>query len=90
MKFLDDKKQIPDWILSHLRKYGNCCCGREIVKKIGRERIIEILKDEGYSCVLRIVYENKYKVKRKRKYPVDAYYILEIECAVTSYFIWEI
>lgn len=88
MKFSDDSKTIPMWILHHLRKYGNCCCGREIVKEIGKEKIIHLLKDEGYPCILRIVYDNEvYKPKRKVKYPRDAYYILEIECEIKSYFI---
>lgn len=87
MKFSDEKRRIPEWILYHLRKYGNCCCGREIVKKIGREKIIEVLKQEGYSCVLRIVSDNKYIDEHRRKYPINAYYILEIESVIKSYFI---
>lgn len=87
MKFFEQKQEIPDWILRHLRRYGNCCCGREIVKKIGKENIIEVLRQEGYPCILKIVYDNKYKHKRKVKYPRDAYYILEIECVVKSYFV---
>lgn len=87
MKFSKEENKIPDWILHHLRKFGNCCCGREIVKKIGREEIIEVLKKEGYPCVLRIIYDNTHNYKRKVKYPLDAYYILEIECVVKSYFI---
>lgn len=88
MGFSEEKIVIPDWILHHLRKYGNCCCGREIVKKIGRDKILRILKQQGFPCILRIVYDNKtYKPKKKVKYPLDAYYILEIECIVKSYFI---
>ena len=88
MDFQEENTEIPDWILRHLRKFGNCCCGREIVKKIGKEKIIEILKRQGYPCVLKIVYENKYlKRRRKVKYPLDAYYILEKEFVVKSYFI---
>lgn len=87
MKFSKENSKIPDWILHHLRKYGNCCCGRDIVKKIGREKIIEVLKREGYPCILKIIYENKNRYKRRVKYPLDAYYILEIECLVKSYYI---
>lgn len=79
--------QIPEWILQHLNKYGNCCCGREIVKKFGRENILKVLKNEGYSCVLKIVRENNYPCIRGIKYPKDAYYILEIECEIKRYFI---
>lgn len=87
MKFSKKKTEIPDWILNHLRKYGNCCCGREIVKKYGKSKIIKLLKEEGYPCVLRIVYENRYKHSKRLKYPIDAYYILEIECVVNSYYL---
>ena len=88
MKFSDEKNKIPEWILHHLRKYGNCCCGREIVKKIGREKIMDLLKEEGYPCILKIVCDNKYNymVERKRKYPINAYYILEIETVVKTYY----
>lgn len=84
MKFSDDI-QIPEWILQHLRRYGNCCCGREIVKRIGKERIIEVLKVHGFDCELKIVYEDNYHVKRKTKYPVFAYYILEVETKIITY-----
>lgn len=87
MEFSDEKRKIPEWILHHLRKYGNCCCGREIVKKLGREGIISILKQEGYSCILRVISDNKYIDERRRKYPIHAYYILEIESVIKSYFI---
>lgn len=84
MKFSDDI-QIPEWILQHLRRYGNCCCGREIVKRIGKERIIDVLKLYGFECVLKIIYEDNYRVKRKTKYPVFAYYILEVETKMITY-----
>jgi len=88
MNFSDERIVIPEWILHHLRKYGNCCCGREIVKKIGKDEILQLLKQLGFPCILRIVYDNKfYKPKRKVKYPLNACYILEIECVVNSYFI---
>ena len=87
MKF-SKKTEIPDWILCHLRKFGNCCCGREIVKQIGKDEFLELLKEKGYPCILRIVYDTKYRrYIRKVKYPVDAYYILEIECVVKNYYV---
>lgn len=90
MKFQEENTEIPDWILRHLRRFGNCCCGRDIVKKYGKDEFLELLRKEGYPCILKIVYENKYKMHGRRvKYPVDAYYILEIECVVKSYFICE-
>ena len=88
MKFSGVDSEIPEWIFRHLRLYGNCCCGRDIVKKIGKEEIINILKDKGYNCILRIVPDDKFHPpKRRTKYPVNAYYILEIECIVRRYYI---
>ena len=88
MNFSDGSITIPNWIIHHLKKYGNCSCGREIVKKIGREQILYLLRKEGFPCILRIVYDDKFhKPKRKVKYPRNACYILEIECVVRSYYI---
>lgn len=88
MKFSESKSEIPEWILRHLKKYGNCSCGRSIVKKIGKEEIITMLREKGYNCILKIIPDNKFHPpKRKTKYPVNAYYILEIECIVRSYHI---
>lgn len=88
MEFLDESIEIPEWIMFHLRKYGNCCCGREIVKRIGRDKILYLLKQKGFPCILRIVYDNRfYRPIRRVKYPVNASYILEIESVVNSYFI---
>ena len=53
------------------------------------DEIFEILKrkvQEG--VVVRIIYDDMFhKPRRKVKYPRNAYYILEIECVVKSYFI---
>lgn len=87
MSVSKEEFEIPDWILHHLNKYGNCCCGRDIVKKIGKDRIIEILRGKGYYCVLRIVYDKHRKYINRVKYPIDAYYILEIECEIKTYYL---
>lgn len=91
MNVSDSLSEIPEWILGHLKKYGNCCCGRDIVKKIGKEQILSQLKEKGFNCILRIVPDNRfYPLKRKTKYPVNAYYILEVECIVRSYYVKEL
>ena len=88
MNFSDDNVVIPQWILHHLRKYGNCCCGREIVKTIGRDRILQVLRKEGYPCILRIIYDDMFhKPRRKVKYPRNTYYIKENTCVDKSYII---
>lgn len=85
MDFSDEN--IPLWIVHHLKKYGNCCCGREIVKQLGKEEILHLLRKKGYPCILRIVYDDLFKPKRRVKYPRNAFYILEIECVLHSYYI---
>ena len=84
----DQKTEIPKWIINHLRRYGNCCCGIDIVKKVGKEQLLNLLRVEGYNCELRIVSDNKFiKLNKRIKYPRNAYYILEIENVIRSYFI---
>ena len=51
MKFQEENIEIPDWILRHLRRFGNCCCGRDIVKKYGKDEFLELLRKEGYPCI---------------------------------------
>ncbi len=83
-----NQNTIPDWIIYHLNKFGNCACGRDIVKKIGREEIIKLLNSFGYNCNLRVVSESRYiKPDKRIKYPLNAYYILEIETPIKSYHI---
>ena len=78
---MKNHSRVPDWVLRNLKNYGNCACGYEIVKKYGKNKLLNILMEKGYECNLRIVREptisNSY-FGRKKKYPKDAYYILEV------------
>ena len=78
---------VPDWVFRNLKTYGNCACGYEIVRKYGKNKLLKVLKENGYECSLRIVKEptisNSY-FGRKKKYPIDAYYILEVTGARRS------
>lgn len=81
MKKKTKEKLIPDWIIRNLRVHGNCACGYDIVKKLGKEQLINRIRKLGYECSLRIVNdpeEGKY-IKRKMKYPPSAYYILDVD-----------
>lgn len=81
MKKKKREKLIPDWIIRNLRVYGNCACGYDIVKKIGKEKLINHIKAFGYDCSLRIIddpNDDRY-IKRKMKYPPSAYYILDVD-----------
>ena len=49
---------IPQWIINHLDKFGNCSCGRDLVKRVGKENVIKQLEKIGFNCELRIIYEN--------------------------------
>lgn len=79
MKKKKCSKLVPGWILSHLKMYNNCACGYEIVKKLGEEKLLNLLKCAGYECSLRIIPDSESYIKRKLKYPPDAYYILDVE-----------
>ena len=79
---------IPQWIINHLDKFGNCSCGRDLVKRVGKENVIKQLEKIGFNCEVRIIYENpKDRFKRKSKYPLNAYYILEVKTPIKIYFL---
>ena len=79
---------IPQWIINHLDKFGNCSCGRDLIKHVGKENVIKQLEKIGFDCDLRIIYENsKDRFKRKSKYPLNAYYILEVKTPIKIYFL---
>lgn len=83
-----DSKEVPKWIINHLNKYGNCSCDRKYIKSVGIENLLKKLEKEGFNCELRIVYENpKSKYKKKVKYPIDAYYILEEISSLRIYYL---
>lgn len=66
--------KIPAWIFSCLDQYGNCACGRNIVKKLGQEELLDILEKDGYPCDLEILADPK----DKSQYPKDGTYILTL------------
>lgn len=72
-------KLVPRWIISHLKLYNNCACGYDIVKKLGKDRLLELIRETGFDCSLRVVPDPAIRCKRKLKYPPSAYYILEVE-----------
>ncbi len=83
MKKKKREKLIPDWIIKNLKLYGNCACGYDIVKKVGKEKLIERIKEYGYECSLRIIPDPDVRCRRKMKYPPSAYYILEVDKVLT-------
>ena len=79
---------IPQWIINHLEKFGNCSCGRDFIKNVRKDNVIDMLKNIGYNCELRIIYENaKDRYRSRSKYPLNAYYILEVKTPIKIYFI---
>lgn len=83
MKKKKREKLIPDWIIKNLKLYGNCACGYDIVKKVGKEKLIERIKEYGYVCSLRILPDPDVRCRRKMKYPPSAYYILDVDKVLT-------
>lgn len=43
--------RVPAWVLSHLKRYGNCAIGRKIANELGDE-LLPLLREEGYVCEL--------------------------------------
>ena len=40
--------RVPAWVLSHLKRYGNCAIGRKIAKELGDE-LLPLIREEGYD-----------------------------------------
>ncbi len=66
--------KIPSWIFSCLDQYGNCACGINIVKKMGKDKLLETLAEQGYNCELEILSDQK----DKTELPKDGTYILTL------------
>ena len=56
--------RVPAWVLSHLKRYGNCAIGRKIANELGDE-LLPLLREEGYVCELsRSIIAGKEKAER--------------------------
>lgn len=64
--------KIPEWVIQCLDQYGNCACGRTLVKKMTKEKLIDELNRIGYPCDLEILSDQK----DNSAYPKDGTYIL--------------
>lgn len=73
---MSSTSKIPSWIYQCLDQYGNCACGYAITKKLGQEKLLEILKKEGYPCELEILSDQR---EKKEGYPKDGTYILTLK-----------
>lgn len=67
--------KIPEWVLQCLDQYGNCACGRNITKKMGKDKLLDELEALGYPCELEILSDQK----EKSAYPKEATYILTLK-----------
>lgn len=67
--------KIPEWVLQCLDQYGNCACGRNITKKLGKDKLLEELESLGYPCELEILSDQK----EKSAYPKEGTYILTMK-----------
>ncbi|MGM9947311.1 hypothetical protein [Floccifex sp.] len=70
---MSSQNKIPEWIIQCLDQYGNCACGRSITKKLGKDKLLEILEQLGHPCTLEILSE------KEEAYPVDGTYILTLK-----------
>lgn len=69
------QSKIPDWVIQCLDQYGNCACGRNLTKKLGKEKLLEELESMGFPCTLEILSDQK----EKAAYPKDGTYILTLQ-----------
>lgn len=67
------QNKIPEWIIQCLDQFGNCACGRTITKKLGKDKLLEILKDMNHECDLEILSD------KDDAYPVDGTYVLTLK-----------
>ena len=67
--------KIPEWVLQCLDQYGNCACGRNITKKMGKDKLLDELEALGYPCELEILSDQK----EKSADPKEATYILTLK-----------
>lgn len=73
--------KLPEWIFHCLDQYGNCACGRAIVKKYGKEKFLDLLESLGYPCELEILAEQK----DTNALPKDGTYIITLKNHNTLY-----
>lgn len=66
---------IPAWIYSCLDQYANCACGIKIVKKLGKQGLLDTLEAHGYPCDLEIIADPK----DTSEFPEDGTYILTLK-----------
>ncbi|MCI9041356.1 hypothetical protein [Dubosiella newyorkensis] len=72
---MSNTSKLPEWIFHCLDQYGNCACGRTIVKKFGKEKFLDLLEGEAYPCELEILSDQK----DKSQYPKDGTYIITLK-----------
>lgn len=41
------------YILAHIKKYGNCYIPESMYKRLGRNRILTYLKNNGFICEIK-------------------------------------
>lgn len=75
---------LPEYIYSHLDRFGNTIISRKIMNSLGEKRIINILKKRGYSVDIiakeDLVEEYNPKTeKRAAKYQKNMTFILQLK-----------
>lgn len=67
---------LDRYIYRNLDRYGNCLISNHLYKKLGKTKILEILKQNGYNCDLRVV---KTLEKNKIRLISDTSVIIEVK-----------
>ena len=56
--------RVPAWVLSHLKRYGNCAIGRKIAKELGDELLPSYEKRVTIVSSSRSIIAGKEKAER--------------------------
>ena len=66
---------LDNYIFRNLEKYGNALISESLYKKLGKSKILKILKEKGFNCNIRVV---KTPIFHENKSYNDITYILEV------------
>lgn len=79
------KSRIPEYIPRLLKEHGNTVISRNLIKKLGINNILEILKQEGFDVEVHTLLEQEdiqfcpSKIYLEKKKGKDVTYLLELK-----------
>ena len=67
---------LESYIYKNLQRYGNCLISENLMKRIGKNKILKDLKDHGLDCTIEVR-----KVADRKKYMthIEEFAIIELK-----------